>query len=398
MEETNMTNDKLHSIKGIHYKTGKAIEVIIKYDRIYAIHEIEPQDKINQIIAPGFVDIQVNGYKGYDFNKKALTKEEWGAVTKHLLDVGVTTFYPTIITNTIEKLSMILKENMKILKDTNMFNQTIGGFHLEGPYLSLMDGPRGAHDRNLIKEPDWDEFCKLQESAQGQIKIITVSPEWDQATSFIKKATKSGVKVGIGHTAADSKQIRKAVEAGAILSTHLGNGAHVTLPRHPNYIWDQLAQDELWASVISDGHHLPENVLKVFQRVKNKKMILVSDSVALAGTDPGNYITPVGGEVTLTKNGRLHLINEPNLLAGSAQNLLQGVQHCVQSNVVGIAEGINKASVYPADLMDLHVKEGLTVGAPADLIVIKQEEDNWEIVKVLKLGKLKCIKGDVTCL
>src|SRR5699024_223314 len=198
-----------------------------------------------QIIAPGFVDIQINGYKGYDFNEKSLEKEEWNAVTQHLLDVGVTTFYPTIITNSFDTLSNILKENMKILSEKGMYNGIIGGFHLEGPYLSPFDGPRGAHEKRFIKEPNWEEFCKLQEIAQNQIKIVTISPEWDQAPFFIEKAAKSGVKVAIGHTSANSQQIKNAVEAGAVLSTHLGNGAHITLPRHPNYIWDQLAEENL---------------------------------------------------------------------------------------------------------------------------------------------------------
>lgn len=386
-----MTNGKLHSIKGIHYKTGKLIEVIVKDGYIKYIHDLGSQiiEEEKQIIAPGFVDIQINGYKGYDFNQKALIKKEWDEVTQHLLSVGVTTFYPTIITNSIDNISKILKENIKVLNDTNMYNGIIGGFHLEGPYLSLLDGPRGAHEKKHIKAPNWKEFCNLQKIAEGNIKIITVSPEWDHSADFIKKVTNSGVKVAIGHTAANTAQIHEAVEAGAILSTHLGNGTHVELPRHPNYIWDQLSEDRLWASVISDGHHLPDNLIKVFQQVKKRKMILVSDSVALAGTAPGNYTSPVGGEVTLSKSGRLHLIGEKRLLAGSAKNLLQGVQHIVQSNIVSKAEGINKASIYPSNLMGLQVKRGLTVGAPADLIVINQIEDNWDIAKAFKGGKQK---------
>src|SRR5699024_2348415 len=153
---------------------------------------------------------------------------------------------------------------------------------------------------------------------------------------FIHQATKSGVKVAIGHTAATTEQIVEAVQAGATLSTHLGNGAHVTLPRHPNYIWDQLAEDRLWASVISDGHHLPNNVLKVFNKVKQENMILVSDSVVLAGMSPGEYTTPIGGNVVLTKSGRLHLRDEFHLLAGSAQNILQGVENLVKNNLANL--------------------------------------------------------------
>src|SRR5699024_3524867 len=218
------------------------------------------------------------------------------------------------------------------------------------------------------------------------IKMITLSPEWDDSISFIEKATKSGVKVFIGHTKANSSQIHEAVKAGAVLSTHLGNGANLTLPRHPNYIWDQLAEDSLWTSVISDGHHLPSNVLRVFQKVKLDKLILVSDSVALTGKPPGEYLTSIGGEVTLTPSGRLHLKNNPNLLAGSSQSLLQGIQRCINQGITSKAEAIKKASIYPAALMDLFVKEGLPNNALADIITINTEGDEWKIEKLFKKG------------
>ena len=124
---------------------------------------------------------------------------------------------------------------------------------------------------------------------------------------FTQKAVATGVKVAIGHTAATSEQIYGVVKAGASLSTHLGNGFHAVLPRHHNYIWDQLANDRLFATVIADGHHLPNNLLNVFQRTKGRKMMIVSDSVMLAGLPAGDYKTEVGGEVTLTENGFLHL-------------------------------------------------------------------------------------------
>src|SRR5699024_1399125 len=141
-----------------------------------------------------------------------------------------------------------------------------------------------------------------------------------------------------------------------------------------------------WASVISDGHHIPKSVLKVFQKVKLNKMILISDSVVLGGKPPGDYITPVGGEVTLTTNGRLHLQNEPRLLAGSVQNLLQGVQNCIKNDITSESEAIKKASIYPATLMDLPVKKGIVSGAKADLIIINKEKKEWEIEKLFKKG------------
>lgn len=383
-----MKRSDRQKIRGIHYQTNKPIELTIENGYITSKIEIEKMNGTDYVLTPGFVDIQINGYKGYDFNDKPLNLEEWEAVVKELLDVGVTTLYPTIITNSVEELATIFEKNMEVLEKNQLLQSVIGGFHLEGPYLSPIDGPRGAHNKDYIKAPSWEEFCHLQEKAKGKIKIITLSPEWDESVEFIEKVTKTGVKVSIGHTAANTDQISQAVKAGAVLSTHLGNGAHVTLPRHPNYLWDQLAEEDLWASVISDGHHLPMNVIQVFNKVKQDRMILVSDSVALAGMAPGDYEAAVGGEVTLTNDGRLHLKDQPNLLAGSAQNLLQGVENLVKNKLTKFSEAVDKASILPAKFMGLKQKDGLNVGAPADILQIDHRESNWKIIHVWKNGEL----------
>src|SRR5207244_4307325 len=162
--------------------------------------------------------------------------------------------------------------------------------HREGPDLSPEDGPRGAHPRQHIRPPDWDEFRRLQDAAGGLIRLVTLAPEHDGALPFIEKLVAAGVVVSLGHTAASGACIRAAAKAGARLSTHLGNGAHAILPRHPNYIWEQLAADELWASIICDGHHLPPSVARCIVRVKTPaRTILTSDAGSLAGLAPGHY-------------------------------------------------------------------------------------------------------------
>ena len=380
-------------IRGIHYQKKKPIEVFIDKGKIKQINEISGLNKPEAVITPGLIDLQVNGFMGKDFNKNALHNNEWKEVIHELAKVGVTTFYPTIITNSVQHLETIFEENVTQLSSDNINADLIGGFHLEGPYISREDGPRGAHFKEYVKHPDWNEFSRIQERAQGMIKVVTLSPEWDDSRDFVEKASSSGVKVTIGHTAASTNQIHEAVRAGAVLSTHLGNGAHLSLPRHPNYIWDQLAEDSLWASVISDGNHLPANVLKVINKVKHEKMILISDSVALAGMEPGNYRQAVGGEVTLTKNGRLHLKDHYNLLAGSAQYLLQGVQNLVKYQISHFEEAINKASIYPAKLMDLPQKNGLEVGAPADIILLQTDTPEFEVLETYKNGECIYKKG-----
>lgn len=386
-------SDYLNTINGIHYLTGQAIQITVDSGRIANITSIEQQNCTTKILAPGLVDLQINGYMGIDFNKRPLEHAEWQSVLKHLSAAGVTTFYPTIITNSYEQLVHIFEQSIEYLEAHPLVKERIGGFHLEGPYISMEDGPRGAHAKEHIRKPDWEEFCALQEKACGMIKLLTLSPEWDGSGEFIRKVTASGVKVAIGHTNAATEQIKEAVQAGAQLSTHLGNGAHVTLPRHPNYIWDQLAEESLWASVISDGSHLPDNVLRVINKVKREKMLLVSDSVALAGLEPGDYEAPVGGEVTLTANGRLHLKNQPKLLAGSAQNLLQGVSNLVNKSIISIGDALNKASVYPAKFMELPSSQGIEIGAPADLTLISTAEKEWSVEQTFKNGKLIYQKG-----
>lgn len=388
-----MIGNDTHVIKGIHYHTNKPIEVSVVNGQIKTIKDIPLEEDIEFIIAPGLVDLQINGFTGIDFNMNPLNSLEWKKVIQNLSSVGVTTFYPTMITNSKDQLSFLFQETMKQLLSGNIKKSLIGGFHLEGPYISKEDGPRGAHSKDFVRKPDWEEFCQLQEKAQGNIKIITLSPEWPESISFIEKAAKSGVKVAIGHTAANAKQVQAAVEAGAELSTHLGNGAHLSLPRHPNYLWDQLAEESLWSSVISDGNHLPKNVLKVIDQVKKEQMILISDSVALAGMEAGDYKTPIGGEVTLTDYGRLHLKNNFNLLAGSSQYLLQGVKKLVDDNISNLGESINKASVYPSKLMGLPQMYGLLPGAPADLILFKKGNLNWDIVQTYKDGNIIYQKG-----
>lgn len=374
-------------IKGIHYKTGQCLRVEVKNGMIQSIKEMKEPLERSLMIAPGLIDLQINGYMGIDFNNQPLTVEKWEKIVNSLLKVGVTAFYPTIITNCFNHLAELFEKNMQALQKRPSLFDSVKGFHLEGPYISKEDGPRGAHDEAFVRAPNWEEFCELQEKAKGMIKLLTLSPEWEGASEFIQKVSESGVLVAIGHTAASTKQISEAVKAGAKLSTHLGNGAHAMLPRHPNYLWDQLAEESLWASVIADGHHLPMNVLKVFEKVKKDQMILVSDSVALAGLPAGDYTTPVGGEVTLTNAGRLHLRDEPALLAGSAMTLFEGIQRLVTNHVLALDRAVEKASLYPAALMGLPQKIGLREGAPADLILFDQRKKPWRLHEVYQAGK-----------
>lgn len=154
--------------------------------------------------------------------------------------------------------------------------------HVEGPYISPEEGPRGAHAREYILPASLPEFERWQTASGDLVGMVTISPHDEDALEFISALSKKGIVLAIGHSHATPAQIRAAADAGATLSTHLGNGLGSPLPRHPNLLWAQLADDRLSATFIADGHHLPQNPLKSMVRAKGiSRSILVSDSVAL---------------------------------------------------------------------------------------------------------------------
>src|SRR5690625_3541182 len=215
-----MTYTQVKTVTGLHYETNEPIKISWDNGIITQIQRLEDADKDLPTIAPGFTDLQVNGYMGIDFNHKPMTEKAWVTIIEGLAKAGVTNFQPTMITNSFEQLARNFKAAEETLNNLPDYSSFVEGYHLEGPYLSKENGPRGAHNLEFIKAPNWEEFLRLQDAANGKIKLLTLSPEWEQSETFIKKVVDTGVKVAIGHTAADTAQIEKAVATGASLSTH----------------------------------------------------------------------------------------------------------------------------------------------------------------------------------
>ena len=305
----------------------------------------------------GFADWQVNGFHGVDFNRSELTVEQVRTASESLAAEGVWYYMPTLITNDVgvmEHLIAVISRAVRTFGDhADDFADNGGklarivGLHLEGPFISPFDGARGAHPRSFVRAPDIRLLERWQELAGGIIRLLTLSPEWSESDRLVKRACELGIRVAIGHTLATWEQISAAVLSGATLSTHLGNGLPTMLPRHPNPVWDQLAQPELWASVIADGFHLPQSVFDVFRKVKGERLFLVSDCTEFAGMPPGRYKSPVGGDVVLTVEGRLHLADNEQLLAGSALSLRQIVDKMVVNGWISIEQAWNMAAVLP---------------------------------------------------
>jgi N-acetylglucosamine-6-phosphate deacetylase len=356
---------------GRRYDTGESIQLDVARGVIQAVTRCALCAKSAAglaWIAPGLIDIQVNGYGGQEFSAASITPERVASIAEQMAAFGVTRFCPTLTTETGAVMQHALRAIAAACESSPMVARRVAGIHLEGPYISPEDGPRGAHPQPCCRTPDWDEFQRFQEAAGGRIRILTMSVEFTGAAKFVEQLTRAGVVVAIGHTAANAEQIRAAVDAGARLSTHLGNGSHHLLPRHHNYVWEQLAEDRLQASLIVDGHHLPPALVQTFVRAKTPhRCILVSDLSGYAGLPPGRYAARTL-DVEILGSGRLVIAGQRELLAGATAAIGEGVANVMRFAGVPLAEALAMATEHPARLLGLD-PGGLAPGQPADLVL-----------------------------
>jgi N-acetylglucosamine-6-phosphate deacetylase len=321
--------------------TGRSLKVTIEDGRIGEIRSLDEPAEL--WLAPGLIDLQVNGFQGHDVNGADVHPGVVVELARSLHRVGVTTVVPTIVTAAEERIIASLAAIAEARAADPLVAHAIPYVHVEGPFLSDEDGPRGVHDRDQIRRADIAELRRWGDL----VGMVTVSPHNDAAMEFIAEATRMGVRCAIGHTHATPEQITRAVDAGATLATHLGNGAHAALARHPNYIWSQLSDDRLHAGFIADGHHLPAETFKAMLRAKGvDRSHLVSDSTALGGLSPGRYRTPVGGEVELSDTGRLSYVGTP-FLAGASRSLTDGVATAIAMAGLTLSTALRLASVNP---------------------------------------------------
>jgi N-acetylglucosamine-6-phosphate deacetylase len=305
---------------------------------------------------PGLVDLQMNGYCGFDFNSDpdSWKTEHFQCVADALRRRGVVAALPTIITDEPELMKLRASKFNAILKTAPELGEIFPGLHIEGPFISPDDGPRGAHPKKYCKAPNelpcylWE----LQEASGNRIKIFTLAPEVEGAMDIIGEADGMDICVGIGHTSATEGHLDTAIRNGAKISTHLGNGSHQTLARHRNYIQYQLSKDELFASFIADGHHIPFYALKNYIRAKSPdRSVLVTDAISAADVGPGVY--RLGNDEVVVRDD-LHVSKpgEPNL-AGSALTLDCAVLNIVSYCDVSFDLAWKMASETPASLIGL---------------------------------------------
>ena len=373
-------------IEGVLYSDEGLVSIKTTNGTISGINRLAKEADVSKMyLAPGLIDVQINGFMGVDFSGPDLTVEGIRKATKALWKAGVTTYFPTIITSDFNRM----KNNFAVLaqaqKDPEI-GGSIPGFHLEGPYISPLPGFRGAHLEKYIKNPDWEEFQELQRAANNGIKLITVAPELEGAIPFIRNCVANGIIVALGHHNGSAEDIMRAIDAGAKMATHLGNGCANEINRHHNPIWPQLADDRITPSIIADGFHLTKEEVRSFYKVKGPdKTILVSDALDLAGLPPGEYTR---GERTLLLTPNVVKLPKENVLAGAASPISACVGVIMDFTQCTIKDAIQMASTNPAKMFSLNDLGEIEQGKKADLILFQLENNKVVIHKTFVSGKL----------
>jgi len=341
-------------------------------------------------IAPGFIDLQVNGFAGVDYNSPSAPHEEIERSIRALFSTGVMRFLPTVITGSPEGMLGALR-NLARARAAGGVMLAMEGFHVEGPHISPEDGPRGAHPKHWVRPPDLAEYRRWQDATDGAVKLVTLSPEWPEAPHYIESLAREGVVTSIGHTRATAQQIQDAVRAGATLSTHLGNGADSMLPRHPNYLWDQLGEDRLAASFIADGLHLPDAFLRSAVRAKGvESSILVTDAVMPAMCPAGPYML---GEVEVESldDGRV-VLRGGTRLAGSSLRMDRAIGNIMRIAGLGLTEAVAMATTNPARVGRIGARlRGLNPGERADVVKFRIDNGQLEILEVYLAGVAQAV-------
>ena len=331
---------------------GTLARIAVEGERIAAVDRGDAANGSGSelLLLPGLVDLQVNGGAGLDVNADDFDVVTLRALTDALHARGTTAFCPTVITAPESKIIRALETISRGVREDPVIAASVVGVHVEGPHLAAADGPRGAHDARHLRDPAPAELHRWLAAADGLLRIVTVAPELPGADTYIREAVAAGVQISVGHCDATPEQVHRASAAGATLSTHLGNAIQTEIPRHPNQIWAQLADDRLVAGLITDGHHLPADTVTAMVRAKGAgKSFLVSDAAALAGCAPGVHTTPVGGQVQVTADGALQLPGT-RLLAGSGAYLLECLQWAWDHTPLDPAELLAMATSLTAGL------------------------------------------------
>ena len=279
-----------------------------------------------------YIDLQVNGFAGVDFSTLELDYDSFMKAAEKIFATGTAVFLPTIVTSDIP----LYERNISIIKNAvekNGLSKAVPGVHLEGPFISRLPGAVGCHNPDFVRDCDYEWLLELLKRTGNYVKMMTVAAELDGIEDLIKCASGKGITVSLGHHLANAQDIKKCAAAGAKTLTHLGNGCPNMMNRHDNPVWAGLACDDLTAMLITDGHHLPGDIVKCMIRIKGvDKIIVTSDAAPVAGLPPGRYHM-LNNDAILEENGKFHN-PEKGCLVGSSASVADCVRFLESLNIL----------------------------------------------------------------
>jgi N-acetylglucosamine-6-phosphate deacetylase len=320
------------------------------------------------VLAPGLVDMQINGAFGVDF--AAADDEDWRHVARMLPSTGTTAYVPTLITAPLDDLAAALRgyrDREADLHGTAGAARSLG-MHLEGPFLA--DRRRGAHRSDLLRDPRPADLDRLVEAGDGRLLYVTLAPERDGAIDAVRRLTSRGVRVAVGHTDAEEQSVRAAADAGATLLTHLYNAQRPLHHRDPGTVGAGLTDDRLTCGLIADLHHVAATAVRVAFRCATGRLALVTDAVAAMGMPVGSY--ELGGERVEVRPGEPPM-RADGTIAGSALRMDEAVANAVRHCGVDLLTAVEAATRVPAAAVGRPDLGTLAPGSPADVVWLDHE-------------------------
>lgn len=271
----------------------------------------------------GYLDLQVNGFGGVDFNADDLSLDAMHMACERMRDDGASAFLPTLITGPLDRMASRLQRIAAYREADPLIAELVAGVHIEGPFISPEEGYVGAHPADAVRPATRSDMQRLLDAADGLTRIVTLAPEHDADFAVTRMLVEQGVVVAAGHTQASREVLCEAAAAGLSMFTHLGNGCPKMLPRHDNIIeWVLSLSDRLWISFIADGAHVPYPALGNYLRAAGiERCVVVSDAISATGLGPGRY--EIGGQVAIVGDDSVPRAPDDSHFVGSATSLAQ---------------------------------------------------------------------------
>jgi N-acetylglucosamine-6-phosphate deacetylase len=286
--------------------------------------------------APQYVDLQVNGYAGVDFNQDDLAKADLHAACQGLREDGVAGILATIITDELPRMTARLRRIADIRERDRLVHEVIWGIHIEGPFINETPGYTGAHPSQAVRPADVEMMKQLLAAAGGLTRVVTLAPERDSGMKVIKYLTRQRIAASAGHCNPSLDELRAAIDAGLSMFTHLGNGCPMVLDRHDNIIQRVLAlRERLTICFIADGAHIPPAALGNYLRLAGiERSVVVSDAISAARLGPGRY--PLGSQTVEIGEDLIALSSDGSHFAGSTATMSRMV--AVLRDAVGLSD------------------------------------------------------------